>query len=108
MKKIIALVVGILFAGMAMAKLPAPTDEAKAKADEAKAKTAWGDKIAAYKLCLAQDKTVAYYLKSKAPTGKPVDGLPACADPGPYVMAQAATKVGVADALPLNKEPVKK
>lgn len=111
MKKIIALFVGMLFAGIATAKLPPPSDEAKAKADEAKAKTAWGDKTASYKLCLAQGKTVAYYLKTKAPTGKPVEGLSACADPGPYVaapVAAPAAAVSVAVAPLPNKELAKK
>jgi hypothetical protein len=98
MKKIIALVVGTLFASVVMAKLPPPSDEAAAKAEETKDKATWSGKVAAYKLCLVQDKTVAYYLKTKAPAGKPMDGLPPCADPGPYV----------ATAVVLNKDPVKK
>jgi len=47
-----------------LAKLPAPSAEAKAKADEAKAKTAHGDKVSAYKLCLAMDRTAAHYYKA--------------------------------------------
>ena len=159
------------------AKLAAPTPEAKAKKDEATAKTAFNDKISAYKLCLAQDRVAAAYVKTRADAGTPVQpalNLPPCQDPGQYVPAtaatavtgataataagvvaagaavpapaaapaatsaaapaatpantaspaattgtapsapasqaatQAATKVGVADALPLNKEPVKK
>lgn len=108
MKKSIVFVAALSMAAAAAAKLPAPSPEAQAKADETKAKTAWADKNAAYKLCLAQDRTAAYYLKSRPAAVAPVTGLPACADPGPYVAAQAATKVGVADSLPLNKEPVKK
>ena len=100
-----------LLTPMAQAKLPAPTPEAKAKQDETVAKTAAADKIAAYKLCQAQDRVAAIYVKSKAAAGTPVPlaaDLPACTDPGPYVAAVPATKVGVADSLPLNKEPVTK
>ena len=32
----------------ALAKLPAPSDEAKAKTAEAALKTAWGDKVAGF------------------------------------------------------------
>jgi hypothetical protein len=95
----------------AFAKLPAPSPEAKAKKDEAAAKAAFGDKVAAYKLCLAQDRVAAAYRKSKSAAGVTVPAagdIPACQDPGSYVAAEAATKVGVADSLPLNKEPVKK
>ncbi|MEC5218063.1 hypothetical protein RCH09_003030 [Actimicrobium sp. GrIS 1.19] len=109
-KKPLLLVIGILLCASVAAKLPAPSEEAKAKADEAKAKTAWTDKVASYQLCKAQDRVAAYYLKSKAaptPTAA-TTGIPPCADPGPYVAAQVATKVGVADSLPLNKEPIKK
>jgi hypothetical protein len=107
-KKPLLLVMGVLLCASVAAKLPAPSEEAKAKADEAKAKTAWSDKVASYQLCRAQDRVAAYYLKTKTAPAQPATGIPACADPGPYVAAQVATKVGVADALPLNKEPIKK
>ena len=45
----------LLCAGAAVAKLPALSDEAKAKAAEAAAKTAWNGKIDGYLLCKAQD-----------------------------------------------------
>ncbi|GAA4018799.1 hypothetical protein [Actimicrobium antarcticum] len=119
MKKLIALLFGLTLAGMASAKLPAPSDEAKAKTAETKAKAAWSDKVSAYKLCLVQDKTAAYYLKAKSPATKPMEGLPACADPGPYVAAPVAAvavapaaapavAAAVAPAAPAAKEPVKK
>ena len=71
-----------------LAKLPAPSPEAKAKAAETAAKTAWNDKIGAYKLCLAGDRTTAAYRNHAKSTGKPVAAAvetPACTDPGPYV-----------------------
>ena len=70
----------------ALAKLPAPVldDAAKAKADEAKAKTAHTGKVDAYKLCLSMDKAAAHYQKTAAAAGKavkPATATPPCADP---------------------------
>lgn len=79
----------LLAAGAAWAKLPPPSDEARALADAAKAKTAWSAKVAAYKLCLAQDRAVLRYKKQAAQPGtKPAAS--ACADPGPFVAAAPA------------------
>jgi len=47
--------------GSAVAKLPAPTDDAKAKAAEASSKAAWTDKVGLYKTCLAMDRVVERY-----------------------------------------------
>lgn len=81
------------------AKLPAPSDEAKAKAAEAAAKTAWSGKVDGYLLCKAQDRTVAHYKKSKG-EAKPAAPATPCADPGPfvYVPAVAGAPAGVASA----------
>jgi hypothetical protein len=69
----------------AFAKLPPLSDEAKAKADEAKAKTAHTAKVDAYLLCKSQDKVAAHVQKTnKAKAGKP-ESTPACADPGKFV-----------------------
>ena len=79
-------------AAPALAKLPMPTPEAKAKTTEAAAKTAWADKIGAYKLCLAGDRTAAAYRSHAKAAGKQAPAAvetPACADPGPYVAAVA-------------------
>jgi len=69
-----------LSAGLAYAKLPPPSEEAKAKAAEAKAKADHGDKVGAYKLCLAQNRVAEHYLKAKSekPQSTP------CQDPGPF------------------------
>ena len=48
-------------AGSALAKLPAPSDEAKAKAAEAAAKTAWSNNVANYQLCRSMDTVAAGY-----------------------------------------------
>ena len=64
--KAYTLILALGLAGSAWAKLPPPSDEAKAKAAEAAAKTAHAGKIDAFKLCKSID-------------------TPACVDPGPYV-----------------------
>ena len=58
MKRIVTLSVLALFLGAAFAKLPAPvlSDEAKAKAAEAAAKTAHGGKVANYQLCRSMER----------------------------------------------------
>ena len=87
-------VVGVMVLGLcvtgALAKLPPPSDDAKAKAAEAAAKAAHGNKVAAYKLCQSMDKVAAMYLADAKKGGKDVKPVatPACVDPGPM----AATK----------------
>lgn len=114
-----------LLAGTAvMAKLPALSDEAKVKAAEAAAKTAWSGKVEGYQLCKSQDRTAAYYKKTK--TGekearpavkdvKPPVAAGACVDPGPFVYtpavlaaAPAAAPAPVAAATPATAPPAKK
>ena len=51
-------------AGPAWAKLPPPSDEAKAKAAAAAAKAAWNDKVAAYQTCQSQMHVAARFLNS--------------------------------------------
>ncbi|QHE77460.1 hypothetical protein [Hydrogenophaga sp. PBL-H3] len=89
------LCLSMLLATSVFAKLPAPvlTDEAKAKAEEAKAKTAWAAKVDSYKLCLSMDRAAGNYFKTAAASGKsakPAAALPACADPGPFTYVAAA------------------
>lgn len=71
----------------AHAKLPPLSDEAKAKAAEASARTGWADKVGAYKLCQSMDRVADNYRRTSATSGKvaaaPV-AVPACADPGPF------------------------
>ena len=87
-----------LIAGLpAAAKLPALTPEAQAKADETKAKSGWSDKVAAYKLCQAQDRVVAQYRKT-ATNAKPGAETPACTDPGPFSAAASAPPLEAAGA----------
>ncbi len=101
MNKLLITLMGLMVMGVASATLPPLSDEAKAKAEEAKNKTAWSTKVAAYQLCLAQDKVAATYLKQNAKP-KPTVEVPACTNPGPYVALQVATTtVGVADSKPV-------
>jgi hypothetical protein len=81
-----------VLAGPALAKLPPLSDEAKAKAAEAAAKTAHGNKVADFQLCKSMDKVAAGYLASAKKAGKDVKptATPACADPGPFVYAPPA------------------
>ena len=104
----------LLIGSTVMAKLPAPSDEAKAKAAEAAAKTAWSGKVEGYLLCKSQDKAAAHYKKTQAggkdakaagKDAKPAAAASSCADPGPFVYtpvaapaAPAAAPVAVAPA----------
>jgi hypothetical protein len=84
MKKIIAFTVGAMACAAAFATLPPLTPEAQEAANLAKAKTAYGDKVGAYKLCLAQNKVADQF---KVP-GTPAPG--ACTAPPPFVPPVAA------------------
>ena len=83
-----SIIVAACCAAPALAKLPALSDEAKAKAAATAAKTAWTDKVGAYQLCRAMDRTAEAYRKSAKASGKQAPAAvetPACADPGPFV-----------------------
>ena len=98
---IAALTAALLPAASAWAKLPAPNDEAKAKAAAAAAKTAWSDKVAAYQLCRAMDRSAEQYRKSAKAAGKdapPAVETPACADPGPFVAPAPSAPLEAAGA----------
>jgi hypothetical protein len=88
----------------ALAKLPAPSDEAKAKAAEAAAKSAWSGKVDAYKLCLSMERVAGVYQTSLKQGGKEAKApapTPACTDPGPFVATPPAAPAGpVAAAAP--------
>ncbi len=76
--------------GTAFAKLPPLSDEAKAKAAEVTAKTAWSGQVDAYQLCKSQEKIAAsYFQKIKATGGTPKvpTATPPCADPGAFSYA---------------------
>ena len=107
MKTLSAACLLALTGSMALAKLPAPSDEAKAKAAEASAKTAWAGKVDAYLLCKSQDKVVGHYKKAPAPkevkppvkgASAPAPAAGACVDPGPFVYTPAAAAPAAAAA----------
>lgn len=109
MKKIGSGLVIALICGAAWAKLPAPvlTDEAKAKAAEAAAKTAHGNKVANFQLCKSMDRTAAHYVKTAKASGKeakPATATPACDDPGAFVFPPPAAPA--AAAAPAAPAPV--
>ena len=102
------LVLASLFSFSAMAKLPAPSDEAKAKAAEAAAKTAHGNKVADFQLCKSRDKVAAHYYKTAKASGKPTNppvATPPCADPGAFVAAAPAAPAAVAAAPAAGAKP---
>ena len=71
-------------ASSAWATLPPAPEAAKQQAAEAAAKTAWNDKVAAYQLCLSQDRVAQTYRRDHPQGAQPVP-TPPCSDPGPYV-----------------------
>jgi hypothetical protein len=92
-----------LFSFSAMAKLPAPSDEAKAKAAEAAAKTAHANKVADYQLCKSREKVAAHYYKTAKASGKTTTSpvvTPPCADPGPFVAASPTAPTTAVAAAP--------
>ena len=95
----------------AFAKLPALSDEAKVKAAEAAAKAAWGDKIAGFQLCKAQDRSAGNYAATMKQAGKavnPATATAACADPGPFVAADAASAASPTATVPALAPAAKK
>lgn len=90
MKKLLITSLLLAACSLAVAKLPPPTPEAKAKSDEAAAKAAWAGKVDAFQLCQSQDRVAASYLKSAQAAGKetkPATATAPCADPGAFTYA---------------------
>jgi hypothetical protein len=95
MKRLALLLCCALGAGVALAKLPALSDDAKAKAAEAAAKTAHGDKVGAYQLCQSMDRIAAKYFADAKKDGrevKPAVATPPCSDPGQFTLTPVAAK----------------
>jgi hypothetical protein len=90
MKRSLLLCLSLMLAGAVHAKLPAPaplSEEAKAKAAEAAARTAHAGKVEAYKLCRSMDRAAENHFKTAAAMGKSVQSAPnapACTDPGVF------------------------
>lgn len=107
MKKLLISMLVACASSMVLAKLPALSDEAKAKAAEAAAKTAWSGKVDNFLLCKSQNKAVASYYKTAKASGKdvkPAATIPLCADPGAFVYAppDAAKPIAVAGSQPVT------
>lgn len=83
MRALAALLTGLV-AASASATLPPAPEAAKQQAAEAQAKSAWADKVGAYKLCLSQDRVAEAYRREHRDAAKAV-ATPPCTDPGPYV-----------------------
>jgi hypothetical protein len=111
MKHAIPLLVTLAVCSSAvLAKLPAPSDEAKAKAAEAAAKTAHAGKVDNFKLCQSMDRVAAAYLANAKKAGKDPKptATPVCEDPGAFVYnppgaASAPAAPAVAAAPPAKK-----
>lgn len=94
----------VLSAGMlsvSYATLPPAADAAKEQAKEAAAKTAWSDKVAAYKLCQVQDQVADRYRKEQKSEGKAAPApmsTAACADPGPFASPVAQKPLEASEA----------
>ncbi len=121
MKRIVTLTLLAWAACGALAKIPAPvlSDEAKAKAAEAAAKTAHGNKLADFLLCKSMDRVAVRYqgdVKKAGKEAKPATATPPCADPGAFVyppLAAAAAPTAApaapaATAAPTAKAPATK
>jgi hypothetical protein len=95
----IGVLLGAACAAPAWAKLPPPSDEAKAKAAEAAAKTAYNGKVDNYKLCKSMDRLAQSYFEQAKKAGKTVPAATAtepCADPGPFVYTPPVAASGAA------------
>jgi hypothetical protein len=105
MKPMYVFLAACTLCGSVLAKLPPLSDEAKAKAAEAAAKTTHNAKVEAFQLCKSIDKTAAHYYKTakaERKETKPPTATAPCADPGPFVytVAGAAPAATTAPAAP--------
>jgi len=105
MRNILLALLSSAFAVVALAKLPPPSDDAKAKAAEAAAKAAHAGKVDNYKLCLSMDQVATGYVAHAKKAGKepkPATATPPCADPGAFVYPPpAAAAAPAAPAAPV-------
>lgn len=105
MKKLLIAAWIMCIVSAAIAKLAAPSEEAKAKAAEASAKSAWAGKVDNYLLCKSQDKVAASYYKTAKTAdknAKPSAAMPPCADPGAFVYVPAVPGAVVVPVVPAS------
>ena len=101
MKTLFTLIFTLCLSTLATAKLPAASEEVKAKAAETAAKTAWSGKNDSYALCKSQDKVAASYVQTAKTSGKELKTsttTPPCADPGPFVYVAGVAPAAAASA----------
>ena len=103
MKKTLLVLSALAIGFSAAAKLPAPSEEAKAKAAEAAAKTAHGNKVADFQLCKSREKVAAHYYKTNGKGKAAPAATPACVDPGAYKAAE--TTAAAPAAAPAGAKP---
>lgn len=103
MKKHLLVMTALAISFGAVAKLPAPNEEAKAKAAEAAAKTAHGNKVADFQLCKSREKVATHYYKTNGKGKAGPTATPACIDPGVYKSAE--TTAAVPAAAPAGAKP---
>lgn len=88
----LAAILAVLIAGSAAAKLPPLSEQQKQDIAQKAAKTAYNDKIDAYKLCQAQDRVAVAWRNSPAAAAKPAPiatmtaavAIAPCAEPAPF------------------------
>ncbi len=98
MKKSIAFTLCSFVTVAAFAALPPLTPEAQEAANLAKAKAAYGDKVAAYQLCQSQNKVADRFRVSGTPAPA------ACVAPPPFVApVTAAAAPAVSPSAPATK-----
>jgi hypothetical protein len=107
MKKHLLVMSALAISFGAVAKLPPLSEEAKAKAAEAAAKTAHGNKVADFQLCKSREKVAAHYYKTNGKGKAAPTATPACVDPGAYKPAEttAAAPAAPAAAAPAAAKP---
>ena len=107
MKKYLLVMSALAISFSAAAKLPPLSEEAKAKAAEAAAKTAHGNKVADFQLCKSREKVAAHYYKTNGKGKAAPTATPACVDPGAYKPAEttAAAPAAPAAAAPAAAKP---
>lgn len=90
MRQLLIALASTTLAAASFAKLPPPSDEAKA---------AHGGKVEAFLLCRSMEKVAVRYQAEAAKAGKAVNkptDTPACADPGPFTPPGAASAAAAA------------
>ena len=94
----------------AWAKLPPPSDDAKAKAAEAAAKAAWQGKVDSFQLCKAMNHVAERYAADAKKAGRTVTPTPTppCTDPGPFTAAATASAAPAAAPAAPGTTPAKK